>query len=187
MVQTTAIPPSFTPAKFIQLHAKIPTEKFRENVGAGKSTLSKAIVTRYPTFTRLSIDSNIYAKHGLYGTDYPAEKLTKYQDEADVECRETLVDLLDRGERDIVLDRALYSREDRDYFKKVVEENGGRWILVFFRPASKEVIWNRIQKRRKAGINADSALDITPEILDGYWEGFENPDGEGEIVVEVTE
>jgi predicted kinase len=155
--------------------------------GSGKSTLSKAIVARHPSFVRLSIDSTIYAKHGLYGIDYPPEKLAEYQDEADAECKARLVDLLDRGERDIVLDRALYSREDRDYFKEVVEKKGGRWILVFFRPPSKDVIWNRIQRRREAGVDADSAVELTPEILDGYWEGFENPEGEGEVVVDVRE
>ncbi|KAF2273901.1 P-loop containing nucleoside triphosphate hydrolase protein [Westerdykella ornata] len=155
--------------------------------GSGKSTLAKAIVARHPNYTRLSIDSTVYAKHGLYGTDYPHEKYDEYTEEADTEIRRTLTDLLDSGERDIVLDRALYSKEDRDYFKKLVEEKGGRWILVFFRPASKDVIWNRIQRRRAAGIDADSALEITPEILDQYWEGFENPEGEGEVVFDVTE
>jgi predicted kinase len=155
--------------------------------GSGKSTLSKAIVARHPGFARLSIDSIVYAKHGLYGTDYPPEKLAEYQAEADAECKGALVDLLDQGDRDIVLDRALYSRKDRDYFKKLVEGKGGRWILVFFRPASKDVIWNRIQRRREAGVNADSAVELTPEILDQYWEGFENPEGEGEVVVNVTE
>jgi predicted kinase len=177
---------------------KLPLSRTREDprpvvvmtsgiAGSGKSTLSKAIVARHPSFARLSIDSIVHAKHGLYGTDYPPEKLAEYQAEADAECKWTLMDLLDRGERDIVLDRALYSREDRDYFKKLVEEKGGRWILVFFRPASKEVIWNRIQRRREAGVNADSAVEITPEILDDYWEGFENPEGEGEVIVDVTE
>ncbi|KAK4119203.1 P-loop containing nucleoside triphosphate hydrolase protein [Parathielavia appendiculata] len=155
--------------------------------GSGKSTLSKAIIARHPNFVRLSIDSIVYARHGLYGADYSPDKLEDYQAEADTECRRTLMHLLDQGERDIVLDRALYSREDRDYFKKVVEEKGGRWILVFFRPARKDVIWNRIQRRREAGVDGDSAVEITPEVLDAYWDGFEKPEGEGEIVVDVTE
>jgi predicted kinase len=155
--------------------------------GSGKSTLSKAIAARHASFVRLSIDSTVYAKHGLYGIDYPPEKLAEYQAEADAECKARLVELLNCGERDIVLDRALYSREDRDYFKGLVEKKGGRWVLVFFRPASKDVIWNRIQRRREAGIDADSAVELTTEILDGYWEGFENPEGEGEVVVDVRE
>jgi len=153
--------------------------------GSGKSTLAKAITKRHPNFVRLSVDGNIFAKHGLYEQDYPAEMYSEYLEEASVEFEATLVKLLDEGERDIVVDRSLYSRDDRDSFKKLIEGKGARWVLVFFRPESKDVIWERIQRRRRAGINADSALDITPGILEGYWQGFESPEGEGEIVVDV--
>ncbi|KAK3681297.1 P-loop containing nucleoside triphosphate hydrolase protein [Podospora appendiculata] len=153
--------------------------------GSGKSTLSKAIVSKYPNFERLSIDANVHAKHGLYDIDFPAEKYPEYQVEADAEVRARLVQLLENGESDAVLDRALYLKVDRDYFKRIVEEKGGRWILVYFRPANKEVLWNRVQSRRRTGIDADSAFEITPELLSQFWEGFEVPDGEGEVVVAV--
>ncbi|KAK4450207.1 P-loop containing nucleoside triphosphate hydrolase [Podospora aff. communis PSN243] len=155
--------------------------------GSGKSTLAKAIVERHPSFVRLSGDNILHAKHGLYGKDYPPEMYGKYLDEAAAEVEATLVELLEAGERDAVLDRSLYSREDRDDFKRLIERKGARWILVFFRPASRDVIWKRLQHRRRAGIDADSAYDITPEILDGYWKGFENPKGEGEVVVDVSD
>ncbi|KAK4213573.1 P-loop containing nucleoside triphosphate hydrolase [Rhypophila decipiens] len=154
--------------------------------GAGKSTLSRAIVARYPNYQRLSCDYLLHAKHGLYRIDYPVEKHEQYLDEATEQFDSILVDLLSKGEKDIVLDRSLYAREDRDYYKKLVEEKGGRWILVYFRPASKELIWQRIQNRRKEGIDADCALEISEELLDQYWDGFEIPSGEGEIVVDVT-
>jgi predicted kinase len=155
--------------------------------GSGKSTLAKAIAERHPSFMRLSGDNILHAKHGLYGKDYPPEMYGKYLDEAAADVEAKLTELLDAGDRDAVLDRSLYSREDRDHFKSLIEGKGARWILVFFRPASKDVIWKRLQARRRAGIDADSAYDITPEILDGYWKGFENPQGEGEIVVDVTD
>ena len=110
-----------------------------------------------------------------------------YQDEAEAQLDATLKELLEAGTRDVVIDRALYLKEFRDYYKQIVEKKGARWVLVFFRPASKELIWKRIQGRRAAEINADSALDITPDVLDGYWSGFENPVGEGEVVVDVTD
>lgn len=118
--------------------------------------------------------------------DYPPELYSQYQDEADAELEKALTDLLEAGKRDIVLDRSLYSKEDRDYFKKLVDAKGGRWILIFLRPASKDVLWSRIQQRREAGVNADSALDITREILSQFWDGFEKPRGEGEVVVDVV-
>lgn len=111
----------------------------------------------------------------------------KYLDEAATELEQTLIELLDVGEKDIVVDRSLYRKNDRDAFKRLIEGKGARWILAFFRPVNKDVIWNRIQHRRRAGIDANSALDITPQILDGYWRGFENPEGEGEVVIDVTD
>ncbi|KAK1756712.1 P-loop containing nucleoside triphosphate hydrolase [Echria macrotheca] len=154
--------------------------------GSGKSTLSKAILAKHPNFTRLSIDCIVYDKHGLYAVDYPPELYSVYQEEADVEYMSNLKTLLGEA-RDVVVDRALYSREDRKNFKKLVEEMGGRWILVFFRPASKDVIWSRIEQRQRGPLNADSAFEMTNDILDRYWEGFEWPDGEGEVVVDVVE
>ncbi|KAK0652699.1 ATP/GTP-binding protein [Cercophora newfieldiana] len=155
--------------------------------GSGKSTLAKAIAEKHPTFVRLSGDNILHAKHGLYGKDYPPEMYHKYLDEAATELENTLMELLSAGEKDIVIDRSLYAKEDRDSFKRLVEEKGARWILVFFRPANKDVIWKRLQHRRRVGTDADSALEITPEILDGYWRGFENPQGEGEVVVDVMD
>ncbi len=154
-------------------------------LGSGKSTLSKAIAAEFPSFERLSIDGLVHEKHGLHSVDYPPEKYEEYQDEADEIIQKRLISLLEGKKSDIILDRSLYAKEDRDYFKNIVEKMGGRWVLVFFRPASKDFIWRRIVKRRQDGINADSALEITQELLDQYWNGFENPEGEGEIIVEL--
>ncbi|KAK3326700.1 hypothetical protein B0H66DRAFT_617860 [Apodospora peruviana] len=154
--------------------------------GAGKSTLTKAIVEKYPNYERLSIDAIIHAKHGIYEVDYPPEKYAEYMDEADAEYHAKFLELLEKGEKDIAFDRSLYDKADRDYYKKLAEEKGARWILVYFRPANKEVIWNRIQSRRAKDVNADSALVISRELLDQYWDGFDIPDGEGEVVVDIT-
>jgi hypothetical protein len=110
-----------------------------------------------------------------------------YLDEAATELEVRLTELLSAGKQDVVVDRSLYTKDQRDFFKGLIEGKGARWILVFFRPASKDVIWRRIQHRKQAGTDADSAYDITPEILEGYWRGFENPQGEGEVVVDVTD
>ncbi|KAK0619630.1 hypothetical protein B0T14DRAFT_566460 [Immersiella caudata] len=154
---------------------------------SGKSTLSKAIAERHPSFVRLSGDNILHAKHGLYGKDYPPEMYGKYLDEASAEVEARLTEILDAGRQDVVLDRSLYSREDREFFKRLIEGKGARWILVFFQAVSKDVSWKRLQHRRRVGIDADSAYEITREILDSYWRGFENPEGEGEVVVDVTD
>jgi predicted kinase len=61
---------------------------------------------------------------------------------------------------------------------------GARFILVFFE-ISKDKLWQRIQQRAVGDKNADSALDITSDILDRYVSGFERPD-EDEISVTIT-
>jgi predicted kinase len=155
--------------------------------GAGKSTLSKAIVSKHPSFTRLSIDNLIHQKHGMYGIDYDRARYEEYLDEAAEEYERLLVKLLREEDKrhDLMLDRSCWAREDRDRLKKMVEENGGRLVLVYLK-ASKEVLWRRILERKGKERDADSAFDMTEEIFEGYWRGFEEPDGEGEVVIEVV-
>jgi predicted kinase len=95
--------------------------------------------------------------------------------------------LLDK--RDVILERAFYAKEDRDMYRKMAEEAGARVVLVFLKAdgeKGKEVLWERIRTRSKEVKTADTAYDITRETFEMYWAGFENPEGEGEIVVSVV-
>ncbi|KAK5938122.1 hypothetical protein PMZ80_009711 [Knufia obscura] len=154
--------------------------------GSGKTTLVKAVIGVLPQFTRLSIDEIIFEEHGLYGVDYPADdKLyEQYNEEADAIYLDTFRRLLEE-KKDVVLERSFYAKEDRDEFKKMVEDGGGRLVLVYLKAVDKEVLWDRICSRSAKGKEANSSLDISREILDRYWAGFEAPDGEGEVVVDV--
>lgn len=140
------------------------------------------MVKEFPTFQRISFDGILAARHGLYGIDYPESDHGKISDEADAEFSQTTRQMLSIGKDDIVLDRALYAKEDRDAYKQLIESNGARWVLVFLE-APKEVLWQRIQDRSAAGVNADCALEISKELLDMFYDGFEVPEAEGEIVV----
>ena len=51
----------------------------------------------------------------------------------------------------------------------------------------KQLLWQRIRDKREKEVNANSALDISRELLEEYVRGFENPDGEGEIIVEYSQ
>ncbi|CAH0055828.1 unnamed protein product [Clonostachys solani] len=153
--------------------------------GAGKSTLSKSIVAEFPSFTRLSIDQMIFDAYGLYGVDYPRELYQQYSSEANEQFIDDFRHLLSSDEpRDVVLDRSFYAKDDRDDYRKLAQDMGARFILVFFE-ISKDKLWQRIQHRATGDRNADSAFDITPDILDRYVGGFERPD-EDEISVTVT-
>lgn len=165
----------------------LPNEVFIHSVpstGAGKSTLAKAIAASSHKFTRLSIDNILFSRHGLYGIDYPHSSLSTYQDEADsIFHSETKRLLLE--DINLVLDRAFYAKADRDEYRSLAEQAGARVLLVFLE-ASRDVLWSRIQQRKAAGRDADSALEIPEELLDSYLAGFERPVGEGEVVVHVT-
>ena len=87
--------------------------------------------------------------------------------------------------RDVILDRAFYAKEDRDLYRQLVEKHGGRVVLVYL-SAPQSVLWERIQARRKASLNADTMFEISESLLDTFYNGFEVPRGEGEIVVDTT-
>ncbi|KAB8067966.1 hypothetical protein BDV29DRAFT_185358 [Aspergillus leporis] len=82
--------------------------------GSGKSSLAHSIVSAYPSFKRLSIDSYIYSHHGLYDVDYPRERYEEYQLEAEEALRAELVAALERGDRGLILDFSFAFREVRD-------------------------------------------------------------------------
>ncbi|KAF3010047.1 hypothetical protein E8E13_011518 [Curvularia kusanoi] len=94
--------------------------------GAGKTTLVRSIISRYPEFQRISIDAIIASTHGLYGIDYPASSsiYDQYSSEADAIYLDTFRKLLAEG-KDIAFERSCYAKEDRDEWRKVAEEGGG--------------------------------------------------------------
>ena len=85
---------------------------------------------------------------------------------------------------DMVLDRSFWAKEDRDRYRELIGKGKGRVVLVYLK-AEEQFLWNRIVERRRRGVDADSALDIKEELLDSYLRGFEVPDGEEEIVIDV--
>jgi predicted kinase len=91
--------------------------------------------------------------------------------------------------QDVILERAFYAKEDRDMYREMAEEAGARVVLLFLKAEGeqgKEVLWERIRTRREGVKTAGTAYDISRETFETYWSGFENPDGEGEIVVSVV-
>jgi len=126
---------------------------------------------------------------GIYGIDYEASATLyeQYQDEADVVYVSKFRSLLAARE-DVILERSFYVRADRDTYRKMVEDAGARLALVFLKAEGeqgKELLWQRICKRSEGVKTADSALDISRDTFEMYWDGFENPVGEGEVVIRV--
>lgn len=162
--------------------------------GAGKSTLAKTVIAKLPNFVRFSADKIVRDKYGLYGIDFARDKHAGYLEEAQVRIKTDLAALIRDGTNDAVLDLSFYDKEYRDEYKAIIEDAGGRWVLVFL-DAEKDLLWRRIQDRRAArdkipvesgARDGDSAYDIEPATFEMYWGGFEPPVGEGEIRVVVS-
>lgn len=108
----------------------------------------------------------------------------QYNDEADAIYLETFRKLLTEG-KDVVFERSCYAKEDRKEWRRIAEEYGARVVLVSLRAKNKEALWERIRERSQAKKTADNALDISREIFEMYWNGFENPVGEDELVIDT--
>ncbi|KFY82119.1 hypothetical protein V500_10814 [Pseudogymnoascus sp. VKM F-4518 (FW-2643)] len=138
---------------------------------SGKSTLAKAVVTKFPSFIRLSIDGYIYDKYGAYDRDYPTSKYSQYQDEANEALKVRLWEILQGGKNDVVMDLSFAFRASRDEYRALVKAGGARVVLVYLKTDVSEPR-RRIEERAAAGLNADSAFKMTPEIFDQYVSGF---------------
>lgn len=130
----------------------------------------------------------MYKTHGLYKIDYPAEKYDEYLDEAQDYVKKELVRLLKEG-KDIVLDLAFWNKKYREEYYELVEGAGGRRVLVFL-DVEKDLLWKRVQGRRARrdieGRDGDCAYDVEEDVFDMYCDGFERPEGEGEVRVVIT-
>jgi hypothetical protein len=92
----------------------------------------------------------------------------------------------------IILDRSFYARRDRERYRVMIEAAGARCVLVYLRAVGgKEWLWERIQRRwagrgevegeRRGDVN----FEVRRDVFEAWWDGFEVPDGENEVVVDV--
>ncbi|EXV05948.1 AAA ATPase family protein [Metarhizium robertsii] len=160
---------------------------------SGHLPYRRTLVKKLPNSARLSVDSYIYENYGLFKIDYPEGKYPEYQAEGLQHVKAELIRLLGEKQKDIVLDLAFWNRKYREEYKEAITKHGGRWLLVFL-DADKEVLRRRIADRRAQrdalSLNdkrrdGDTAFDVDNETFEMYWDGFERPVGEGEIVIKV--
>jgi predicted kinase len=146
--------------------------------GAGKTTYAKALEAQ--GWLRLSIDEEVWARFGRYGIDYDAAQYAEHSAAAESALRQRLMDLIAAG-HDVVVDFSFWQRAARERYKRLVEESGGQWQLIYLKVAP-EVLRERLA-RRNAQFDANAPFPITEAILDHYLAAFEEPHDEGETVV----
>lgn len=147
--------------------------------GAGKTTYSKALESR--GYVRLSIDEEIWERFGRYGVDYDPDEYGRHSAAAEAALTERLLDLIDRG-RDVVVDLSFWQRAARDRCKRLVEEAGAAWELVYLK-VDPAILRERLATR-SARFDANAAFPITDQLLEAFMSDFEEPRDEGETVIE---
>ncbi|MEU6381658.1 ATP-binding protein [Streptomyces sp. NPDC046909] len=149
--------------------------------GSGKTTYARRHLEPAGV-VRLSVDERVHARHGRYGVDYPEHRYFELEAPAVAEVREELVKLIAAG-RDAVLDHGLWLRTEREEWKKLIAEAGGRTRLLYF-PVDRAELLRRLEERNRR--EDGNALTVTPEALNDFYDRFEPPHDEGEEVIEPT-
>ncbi len=147
--------------------------------GSGKTTFAQQLEKE--GFIRLSIDEEIWASNGRYGIDFPSEKYEEYKADAEVKLRNQLINLI-LDKQHVVIDFSFWQRSRRNEYKRLIEESGGEWKLIYLK-----VHPNDLHERlriRSYRFDANADFPIKDKILTSYLNGFEVPTGEGEIVIE---
>jgi predicted kinase len=147
--------------------------------GAGKTTYATQLEAR--GYVRLSIDEELWQRHGRHGFDYNAERRESLSAEIERELARRLVDLINQS-RDVVVDFSFWRRTDRDRYRQLISSAGGRWELVYLR--ADEATLRRRLATRNARRDANAAFPITDALLAHYIRSFEVPVGEGETVID---
>lgn len=145
--------------------------------GSGKTTLAKTLEAS--GFARLSVDEEVFARHGRHGIDYPEHEYPARERPVVERTRRRMVDLIRAG-NDVVLDHGLWRRDEREDYKRLVEDAGGRWRLLYFPVDRGELLRRLTERNRRDDANA---LTVTPQMLDDFIARFEPPHDEGEEII----
>lgn len=142
--------------------------------GSGKSTYADVLARR--GFVKLSLDESMYEKHGRVGANFDAKWYAEFEAVVKRELEQQLVSLIAKGES-VVLDYGFWTRLDRDYHKKLIEDSGASWRLVYFR-VEPETLRERLATRNNR--TDANAVFVTAGMLAKFIGSFQEPVGEGE-------
>jgi predicted kinase len=150
--------------------------------GSGKTTYARRLEAE--GVLRLSVDEEVFARHGRYGVDYPEHEYPERERPVVRDIRNRLAEAVRAG-RSVVLDYGLWLRTEREEYKKLVEDAGGTWRLIHLKVDKAELL-RRLAERNQRSATDANALTVTPEMLDDFFARFEEPSGEGEEIIPRT-
>src|ERR1700742_2746074 len=105
--------------------------------GSGKTTYARRLEAE--GMLRLSVDEEVFARNGRYGIDYPDHEYPERERPVVDEMRQRLIEAIRSG-RSVVLDYGLWRRAERDAYKKLVEDAGGTWRLIYLKVEKTELL-----------------------------------------------
>jgi len=146
--------------------------------GSGKTTFAKNL--EVSGVTRLSVDEEVFARHGRHGIDYPEHEYPARERPVVEHVRHRLAELIRAG-HDVVLDYGLWTHSERDDHKRLVERAGGRWRLLYF-PVDRHELLRRLTERSHR--DDANALTVTTHMLDEFTARFQPPSNEGEEIIQ---
>jgi predicted kinase len=145
--------------------------------GSGKSTYAQKLVES--GLLKFSIDEYVYSLHGRSITTLPEHEYLEIYRVARIELDNQLADAI-KQKHTTVVDYGFWTRKGRDYYKNLIEENGGEWKLIYLK-ASPEVLLKRLKERNKR--TDANAFPVSEEKLQEYIARFEEPINEGEEII----
>jgi predicted kinase len=145
--------------------------------GSGKSTYAQQLTEG--GLHKFSLDEYVYSLYGRAITTLPEAVYQERYRSAKIELDARLVSML-QYKQSLVLDYGFWRRPSREYYKQLIEGQGGAWRLIYLK-ASPEVLLKRL-KERNTRTDAN-AFPVTEEMLRQYIERFEEPSGEGEEIL----
>ena len=149
--------------------------------GSGKTTFAMALEDA--GFLRLSIDEELWRRHGQYGRDFSADEYPALLEPVRAWLQAQVGEAV-RGGQAVVIDSSFWSRAHRDAFKAQVEGAGGRWRLIYLH-AQPELLQRRLAQRRETS-DLRGAIPVDDAMLARFLRSFEPPLGEGETTVTVA-
>jgi predicted kinase len=148
--------------------------------GSGKSTYAGRLAES--GLQKFSIDEYVYSKYGRDIVNLPEHEYLEHYRTAKIELDKKLAIAIKKN-KSVVVDYGFWRRSSRDFYKKLVEDNGGQWKLIYLK-ASPEVLVKRLRERNKQ--THANAFPVTEEKLQEYIERFEEPMNEGEEVIQQS-
>jgi predicted kinase len=149
--------------------------------GSGKTMYAKGLERK--GYVRLSVDEEVWRRFGRYGIDYEPAQYEQYSEVARQALQDQLLILIAEG-RNIIVDSSFWQQSRRDQYKRLVEQAGGRWRLIYLQ-ADPELLRRRLTARA-ARFDANAAFPITDDLLAQYLDNFEPPADEGEEIIVVA-